>query len=250
MPENNSQHEIHPNLQTPPANPEEQTPQTYYNGKYKTIADWENATRQSEQEASRLARENVEKDQRLQAMEAFLRQANPVNGTPARDPLDELSDIGIPKDILQRAVQAEARSEATKMLRPLLEGAQARQAMTQKFKDYESHEQEIMGYVASDPQRQASYNRMFQEQPLQAMEWALGMYRLENPGSVTAAPSSAGAEIPSSQGANPRGDEAAQNEYQEKLKKAYDWYNQTGDRGPVTKLAFYRYVPEHLRSKG
>lgn len=219
----------HPDLSQPPAaNP----PQRYGpDGKYESIEAWTAATRASEQEGSRLARELREKTERLQQLEqAVLGQQR----QPA-DPFNELAEIGIPIDAFNRAVDARAQQQLLAQLGPVSEMYNARAKIVADYPDYAAHEPKILAYVNSDPQLAQDYAAMSRVNAYRAMEWAIGVYSRQG-GPTTDNPTNGA--LPGNSTPDNRGQVVNGQTNNEQLQKAVEYYHKFGDSAPLRREWF------------
>ena len=174
--------EAPPPAPTPEAAPPEQAPppgtppasegQGLIFGKYRNL---EEAERGYFEQVNSFVREQA----KAQAFESVLQQrAYPAPPQPAQpDPiLEELENSGIPPAALERFVERVAQRTATNVYReqaaPYEAGQQARMQAAKRLPDFESREQAVADFIQADPALDARYRRMFQADPLAAMEWA------------------------------------------------------------------------------
>lgn len=210
--------------QQPAANP-----QTRFgpNGRYESLEAWETATRASEQESSRLARELQEERTRRQQYESVFQQNQPV------DPYKELDTLGVPSELLRSAM----RSELQQVLAPLAQMQAARAKIMGENPDYEKHESKMDAYVFADAQMASDYNALAQVNPYRALEWKIGVYRAKHQNSNGA--EQHGANLPGNTAPDNRGDVVKGTaDRQERLEKSLDYARAYGDTKPYRDIRF------------
>lgn len=96
--------------------------------------------------------------------------ANPRQSVPDRSqtPEGRLSDLGIPVDELRQVI----RGEVVQAFEPISRGITARTTVLGRYPDYQKFEADVAAYIESDPQVNATYNRLFGADPVGAFEYA------------------------------------------------------------------------------
>ena len=120
--------------------------------------------RNSSTEAKRLAAENQRLQEQLQGFAANQRPDIPNRSRPE----DRLAEFGIPADALNEFVN----ERVGQALQPLVNGFQARGRVLNEYPDYQKYEAEVAEYVNSDPEFSQRYTRMFNADPVGAMQLA------------------------------------------------------------------------------
>ena len=139
---------------------------------YPTVEALVAAKRASDVEGKRLFDENQKKDLLLsQMLQNGLAEGAPRQSVPDRRsarPEDRLTEYGVPVD----ALRAVAREEFAEMFRPISNGLQARGQLVASHPDYVQFETDVAQFINTDPELSASYPKMFEAAPVQAMEYA------------------------------------------------------------------------------
>ena len=221
-------------------------------GKYETV---------EELEKGYLNMQTVENqnNQRLAALEARFAAADPDDRIMPGDrrdarkrPAEVLEEMGIPSDAIGEFV-AEQLSMA---LNPLIQGNQAREQLKRDYQNFDSLEGEVANYIAANPEVQSRYQRMFRVDQGAAMEWAIQRYlKTRGPGASPPESASGGeaaaarldARLPGSGSPGGRGQDLAQNQRLEELRKAYDYAQKTGDWSVYQNMRINEVISEsHL----
>lgn len=134
---------------------------------YDTPEELERGYLASSEEAKRL---KAERDQYA----ALLAQQNqPRNGQQnPDDPFQELENLGVPPKVLEAAFG----KYFEKQLGPVVRSVQARPKVIAEHPDYVTYEAKVADWLQQDPQRQSTYQAMFQADPGAAMEWSFLKY--------------------------------------------------------------------------
>ena len=135
---------------------------------YPTVEQLVAGYRSSGSEAKRL-REDKERLENL-----VVQLAN--NGSNSRSPVPDrtstpesrLTEFGVPVEALEQLVN----DRINRAFAPLTNGMQARTKFVADHPDYAKFEADVAQYIANDPELSASYPRMFEASPVQAMEYA------------------------------------------------------------------------------
>lgn len=116
--------------------------------------------------------------ERTEALEQQLRQVyqpqyepNARQAVPQRasnSPYDRLAEYGVPADAIKELVTTELQNA----LQPIADGFQARNTLLSRHSDYQKFESDVAMFIQSDPQLNQTYQRMFQSDPVGAMEYA------------------------------------------------------------------------------
>lgn len=237
----------HPGLEDPSGQP---TEERLYAGKYKSV---------EELEKGYLNMQTVENqnNQRLAALESRFATSDPDDRIlPSerregrRRPEDVLEEMGIPPDAIGDLV-AERLSQA---LNPIIQGAQAREMLKRSYQNFDSLEGEVANFIASNPDVQTRYQRMFRVDQGGAMEWAIDRYLKLNKGPGTAPPESASGEdaaaarldarLPGSASPGQRGQDLGQAQRLEALQRAFEYGQKTGDWSMYTNMRINEVIPD------
>ena len=70
---------------------------------------------------------------------------------PEVDPLDEIENYGVPKELIAKVVDHRVKQGFTELFTPMIEKSQADQKIIEKYPDYQEHFSEIEKFVESDP---------------------------------------------------------------------------------------------------
>lgn len=140
---------------------------------YPSVEALVKAKRESDQEFRNLRAGYQTLEQRLQQVEQSFRPAVPQrHGRPE----DRLSEVGVPVDAVEAMIEERVAQRVTQAFQPLAQMATARNKLMGEYPDYQKFEAEIAAHIQSDPEREQRYNRMFQADPVGALEWAMGQY--------------------------------------------------------------------------
>lgn len=144
---------------------------------------------------------------RLEA-ERRAQQVNPVRPEPpapaAPDPfMEALEEAGIPVQALTSYVQRTAREAAIpaaqEQVMPIVAGSQARAVAARTLPNFDNRENLVADFIQGTPELDIRYRRMFQADPLGAMEWAFAQYdRFNPPGPMPPTPPTLPRQAPSS----------------------------------------------------
>jgi hypothetical protein len=220
-----------------------------YAGKYKSV---------EELEKGYLNMQTVENqnNQRLAAIEARLGASDPddrILPSERREgrkrPEEVLEEMGIPSEaigdlVLERITQA---------LNPIIQGNQAREQLRHSYQNFDSLEGEVANFIASTPDVQTRYQRMFRVDQGAAMEWAIDRYlKTKGPGTAPAESASGAdaaaarldARLPGSGSPANRGQDLGQAQRLEQLQKAYEYAQKTGDWSVYSSMRINEVIPE------
>jgi|SRR6185369_4832173 len=104
--------------------------------------------------------------------------AQPRQNVPQRAAYEEtLEQAAVPLDALDQLIGNRVQQGIAQAFEPFQRGLQARQTMVGRYKEYNKVESDVMEYVNSDPETQATYARTFQADPGVAAEWAYLKWR-------------------------------------------------------------------------
>jgi hypothetical protein len=131
------------------------------------LAQTEQRYSASSEEGKRLAQQNQVLMQELQGR--MVQQRNP-------DPFSELDTLGVPQQALREAMRSVATEVFGQALEPVTRAYQARPKLMASYPDYNKFEAEVAQFVQNDPELSQSYQRMFQADPVGAMELAYLKY--------------------------------------------------------------------------
>ena len=233
MPEEPTSPTGHPELKPPsPANPEPAAaPEKLFAGKYRTSEELEKAYLASANEVTtRLMPRLQQTEHEARILKELLIQGG---GQPAnqKSPFDELEAIGLPKDTLERAIDAKVQQ----FFGPIERAIRAQQELVVELPDFQRAAPEIQRFLADNPALQQEFNEINQVNPKAATKYVFREYQASQ-GPITPRQSAAevGGGMPSSQ----TGQRDASINYDEALKQASDYYKETGDDKPFTKLWF------------
>ena len=237
--------------------PEEQKPQEpAQNGQQPDYAGYPNLDelvkgyRNSGAEAKRLRDELNQAKAEVQQVRAPIPQQ--------RTAFDQLTDYGVPPDLLREAIRMEARQEVQQAFAPIVGGMQGRNKMVSEYSDYIKFENDVTNYVQSDPGLTETYQTIFNARdergnpkpnaPAAAMDWAFLKFGESRRRSHTAtqdngAADKAAAQIPSARS----GDTRSTPTQDQGLKEAWDHFQKTGDPKPYASLRLRKaYSDEFL----
>lgn len=171
--------------------------------------------------------------ERADKLEALLMQSMAAAGSNSRTvpdrrgstPEDRLTEFGVPVDALEQYVT----NRVQKAFEPIANGMQARGRIVNDHPDYAQFENDVAQFIGSDPELSARYPKMFEADPVGAMEYAFLKFgdsrRRTNPGNgnVTVG-NPVDAAIPSSRAGEGR--RAPDNSQQ--LQEAYERFQKSG----------------------
>lgn len=197
------------------------------------------AKRAGDAEAKRLFDENLKKDQFISQ---FLTNGAPngrqsVPDRRAATPEDRLTEFGVPVDALNEFVGGAIR----KAFEPLTNGMQARGKIVTEHPDYAQFENDVAQFIATDPDLSTRYPRMFEADPVGAMEYAFLKFgdsrrRTAQPAGDGRIGNPADAQIPSSRaGEGRRAPDGSQ-----ELQEAYEQFQKTGSSKDAQRYAKLR----------
>jgi hypothetical protein len=204
---------------------------------YPTVEALVAAKRASDAEGKRLFDENQKKDVLLSQMLVNGVGDNPRQSVPDRRPArpeDRLTEFGVPVDALREVI----REQFAEAFRPISNGLQARGQLVASHPDYVQYETDVAQFINTDPELSASYPKMFEAAPVQAMEYAFlkfGESRRKALGGEPQAqtPGRADAGIPTSRSGDGRrepGQDAA-------IQDAFERFQKTGSPQDATAYA-------------
>lgn len=175
-------------------------------------------------------RQKARADQAEALLHQHLAQSAPPQN--ARRPEDRLAEFGIPTDALGELIDREVNSRIEKAFRPIAQMGQARNHMVSEYgNDYTKYEADVANFLQADPDRNARYQRLFNEDPAGAMEWAFLSYGRSKQSEIhqqNGSPerrSPTEAQIPNSRAGDARNPQRTQDD---DLSKAFDKYMKTG----------------------
>lgn len=189
--------------------------------------------------------------ERALALEAQL-AANPRQDVPQRgpaSPYDRMSEYGIPVDAFREAIQTEIQQA----FQPIARGLTARSRVLGEYPDYTKFEADVSQFINSDPNLAATYNNMFNADPVGAMEYAFlkfGETRRRTAPAETAKngdkQSASHASIPSSRAPESR---QAPGQGEDMTSKAWEHFQKTGDSRPFAKTRLRQVIPDSFFEK-
>jgi len=130
------------------------------------LAQTEQRYAASSEEGKRLAQQN---QQLMVQMQQTMRSSVQQHPT---DPFQELDTIGVPSQTLKQAMRSVATEVFGEVLEPVNRAYQARPKLLASYPDYNKFESEVAQFVQNDPDLSQTYQRMFQADPVGAMELA------------------------------------------------------------------------------
>lgn len=211
---------------------------------YGSVDDLVRAKRASDAEVKRLAQNQQALETRLLGLEQRGFQGRDVPQRSGR-PQDRLADLGIPSDAIEELVQERIGAAFA----PLAQAMQARNTVMAEYPDYAKHEANVAKFIASEPELQDRYNRMFQSDPVGALDYGILKYAENQRAQHKSAPQRgrepaevAEAQIPSSRSGDARRAPAGGPD-QAKLEALANRYRETGTRRDAE-----AYVRERLHS--
>lgn len=163
------------------------------------------------------------------------------------NPADVLAMAGIPveaaEELIRRTVQAE--------IRPLFQGAQARQSVAQIHPEFVQFEGELAQFVAANPSLSGRYNRIYATDPEVALDWVFGEFmrsRGPSPENGASGAQQAAARLDAQLPGRTQPQRTAPDEYSEKYDAARRLAEQTGNWEEVLRLKLGSTVGEsHYR---
>lgn len=185
------------------------------------------------------------RDQATLLEQQLMRQHQPQQ-VRSQDPYQQLQDYGIPPDALQAAVQ----QTVAQAFEPIARGFAARNQVLVKHPDYTKFEPDVMQHVASDPDLNQSYQRMFDADPAGAMEYAYLKFGESRRGQKTPKsepPPSADAQIPSGRSGDGRRGADVQNQ---NMRDLYEHGQKTGNYVPFIKERLKQVIPDSFLNQG
>jgi hypothetical protein len=159
---------------------------------------------------------------------------------------ERLSEMGVPVDALGEYVgQAIERAFA-----PLAQGLQARTQLVSQYSDYNKYESDVAQFVNSDPDLQARYQRMFQHEPVGAMEYAYLKYgQTKRPTENGQAQNGTRKEAMVPSGRSSEGKQSPSDQ-DEALARTWERYQKTGDPTAYAKARLRQVIPDEFLNKG
>lgn len=131
--------------------------------------NWKDRYASSSREAMRL---KAELDRANGLLEQFARQHIPQRARPE----EQLNQLGIPPDPINEMIDQRVNARVNEALAPIARGIEARTQVLARHPDYAKFESDVAQFVQSDPDRAATYDRMFRADPAGAIEYALLAY--------------------------------------------------------------------------
>lgn len=115
-------------------------------------------------------RERADKLEQLVTQQLVSNAENQRRSVPDRtkSPEDRLTDYGVPVDALQEW----GRNLVREAFAPIQNGLQARGQIVSKHPDYVQFENDVAQFINTDPDMSQSYAKMFEANPVGAMEYA------------------------------------------------------------------------------
>ena len=251
----------HPDLQPATALPDANTPaapatttnaaaQKKWAGKYESPEALEQGYQNSAKEVQNILAREKAKDQELASLKLQLQgRVNPADVAAARrNPMDELNEAMVPVEALGLFVQ----QEIAKAFEPVARSMEARSAVSKEYKEFGTLEENLNEYLTANPEINNRYQKTLRDDPQTAMEWLFLRYQRDNP---TAQPDLSGQDQATaravgalgSSGVGPRNTEVP---LTERLNKATERYQQTGDIIPALQIALVDsgfIDPSHLK---
>lgn len=217
------------------------TPQGFYGGKYTSIEEWEQATRHSEQEGSRLANRVRELESQLQT------RVNPAEQQAARrNPREELSEFGIPVESVIELVREVTRNE----LAPDRALNQAVAGISSRRPDFSRNVRDLDPWLASHPEVAQRYHSIVTDKPEMAdmaLEWAYDRFiedrRAAQPTPAQPPTNPTEGMIPQTMTGGSR--EASNIVDSETMQRAGQYAQQYGDWGPYGRLRLKEILNNH-----
>lgn len=216
---------------------------------YPTVEALVNAKRASDQEAQRIV---AERDAlKMQLANVYRAPENPRQEVRQRGTASErLTEVGIPVDVLDEYVQGKMQAA----FEPIARGINARNTVLAEYPDYNKYEADVAQWIQSDPNRNQTYQRMFQSDPAAAFEWAFLKFgdsrrravSTDTNGLMQEAGAHAG--IPTSRNGDARRTQGPGNDIQ----KLFEEYQRTGSKQAAERYAHARLhgivTDEHLNA--
>lgn len=177
--------------------------------------------------------EGKKQRERADKLESILMDVVTKNGSNSRpsvpdrrgsSPEDRLVEFGVPTDALGEFVNGAVR----KALEPLTNGMQARGRIVSDHPDYAQFENDVASFIANDADLSSRYPKMFEADPVGAMEYAFLKFgdsrRRAAPAGTPVVGNPTDAQIPSSRaGEGRRAPDGAQ-----ELRDAFERFQKTG----------------------
>ena len=178
---------LHPQIDSDFGQPE--GGERLFAGKYKSVEELERGYQNLFEEGRKLV-------SRLQEAESSPRagpqggdwisdREDPAARSAARtqDPVDALSLAGVPVNELKKLIQQEVMHE----FQPIIQGANARQAIAQDYPEFVQFEGELAQFLEANPQLKSRYNRTYSVDPEVALKWAYSEFTRASGGNRTSA---------------------------------------------------------------
>jgi hypothetical protein len=205
------------------------------------------AYRASGAEAKRLKDRLTELEQQVSQPRQSVPQRD-ASGRFQATAIDRLTDYGIPVDALGEFVQAVVGNAFA----PLAQGIQARGTLVGEYPDYQKFESDVAQYIETDSTVKQRYSKMFNTDPVGAMEYAFLKFGESRRRAGTPEPTPNGgprkeASIPSMRtgsGTNPIPAES-----QDQAARAWDHYQKTGDPTAFAKARLRQVVSEDFYTR-
>jgi hypothetical protein len=220
-----------------------------YAGKYKTIEELEKGY-------ENLQSIEHQNNQRLAALESRFAASDPDDRILPSDrrearkrPEEVLEELGIPSDSLGEFVA----NQLAQALNPLIQGQQAREQLKKSYQNFDTLENEVAQFIASTPEVQTRYQRMFRVDQGGAMEWAIDRYLktkgatqqpAETASGADAAAARLDARLPGSTSGGARGADLGESQRIEQLRRAYEYGQKTGDWSVYQSMRINEVVPD------
>lgn len=166
-----------------------------------------------------------------QVISELVQRASPMQQSARRSAFDKLAEIGLPPDTIREAMADVVREE----LKPLARGLQARDAILSEHPDFAQNEADFQRFLRDNKGVQEKYSRLGMLDPEMALEWGISKYKEHkaSTGVTTNGAQRAQAQLPNTvqqQGVRPTQSEGPD---PERMKKAIEYYQTTGDDGPM-----------------
>jgi hypothetical protein len=187
--------------------------------------------RQSGAEAQRQKARADALEQQIQELAA----ANQRN-SQQQDVMSRLKEYGELGELVREVVRTETNQIVQDAFQPITKGLAARGEVLARYPDYAQHEQAAFSFVQSDPELSREYNAILRVDPAAAMKYAFMSYGMQQRQNVQ--PPGGNDEMAHAQIPNVRsGESRRQPDSTDRVRAAWERYQQTGSRGDAEMYA-------------
>lgn len=197
---------------------------------------WREAASKSEERIGRLE----------QAIDSLM-TGNQRQAVPQRHWTEQLQELGVDPNPIREGIREESRQYVQEFFEPIARGVQARGKVIAEYPDYNQFESEISAFINSDPELSQKYTKMFNADPLGAMEFAYLKYgstkRQQAPVAGNGVPEQrrAEAQIPTTRAGDARNQSATN---REPVRQGWEHFQKTGNPQAFFKARLREVIPD------